>query len=274
MLMVKSILNEKFTSRIEDICIYNAGLREKNMITKVIVSKCESILPYIFKQYGSTKIDVINPGSYQKGLYSCDNINFYDFEIALDYALKKNSYITFNPRSASPISPLRDFCILTTHGRKCQMKNSPLSHYWKKFWSNCNNACYFSMNFIITKKIYLNEINSYRTLFKSLPLYLNTKLSEHAQKCANLMAKLKRLKCGKTRNISDITAYASNANGMYLMKILFENSYYVNRNTKKILPKNNEMGRLLSSKQKFIGIGITKKDSGVFICLKFTSIKM
>uniref|UniRef100_A0A0K0FIX1 CAP domain-containing protein n=1 Tax=Strongyloides venezuelensis TaxID=75913 RepID=A0A0K0FIX1_STRVS len=270
--MVKSILKEKFIESIEEVCIYNAGRKDKNKIIKIISPSCQSILSYVYQHYTSNGFNILYPKSYRKDEFYCGYRLFYDFESALDYALKTRDYITFYPHSGSPITPLRDFCILTTRGRKCQMKDSPLPKYWKKIWSNCNSDCYFFKNFFITKKIYLNEINSYRKLFKSLPLNSNTKLSNLAQKCANSMAKLKRLKCGKRRNICDITAYAPNANGMYLIKLLFEDSYYVKRNTNKVLPKNNEMGRLLSSTQKFIGIGMTKKNSGVFICLKYSLI--
>uniref|UniRef100_A0A0N5C062 SCP domain-containing protein n=1 Tax=Strongyloides papillosus TaxID=174720 RepID=A0A0N5C062_STREA len=271
--MVKTILKEKYTDKIEDVCIYNSGHRKRNMIVKVIVPKCESILPYVYQHYSSTKIDVINPSTYGEDVYSCNNRIFYDFESALDYALKTRSYITFNPRGGSPIPPLRDFCILTRYGRICQMKNSPLPNHWKKIWSNCNSDCYFYKNFIIAKKNYLEEINFNRKIYKDLPLTLNAKLSELAQRCANLMAKLKRLRSEQTKNINEIVAYAPNANGMYLMKLLFEDSY-VNRNTNKILPKNSKIGQLLSPKQKFIGIGMTKEGSGVFICLKYTSMRV
>uniref|UniRef100_A0A0N5BL22 Peptidase A2 domain-containing protein n=1 Tax=Strongyloides papillosus TaxID=174720 RepID=A0A0N5BL22_STREA len=113
--MVKSILKEKFIDKIEDVCIYNAGRRVENTIVKIIVPTCRSILPFAYQHYGSTEVDAIYPKSYRDDVYNCGYRIFYDFESALDYALKTRSYITFNPRGASPIPPLRDFCILTTY---------------------------------------------------------------------------------------------------------------------------------------------------------------
>uniref|UniRef100_A0A0K0FIX3 SCP domain-containing protein n=1 Tax=Strongyloides venezuelensis TaxID=75913 RepID=A0A0K0FIX3_STRVS len=273
-LMAKKILKEKYIEHFEDVCLYNAGYIKKGKIFKTFGNTCDSILPFIYQHYSQTKIEVMYPNSHREDVYTCGNDVAYKFPAILDYALIKHCFIKFKPRGLKPMSPPANSCIYTLYGKKCHMKNSIPPSYWKKIWFNCNSDCYFSSNFVTTEKNYLREINYYRKFFKNNPLYWNMKLSGLAQNRANYMAKHKRLLADPNKKYDELIVYAPSANGIYLVKLLFDEAKSEYNNINKLSARKKEMARLLTSNQRYVGFGMAKNGNAVYICVKFTPMSM
>uniref|UniRef100_A0A0K0FIY1 SCP domain-containing protein n=1 Tax=Strongyloides venezuelensis TaxID=75913 RepID=A0A0K0FIY1_STRVS len=277
--MIQKILHHRQINNVREVCLYNVGFMKGNKVTRTRVTFCESVLPFLDSRYRYLEYDVEKNAN----LYNCGRITSKNFETILQISLKSKCYIRINApmfigiHSSSNVKPIispKFFCVYTPFGKHYYKRNPVFDYVWKEVWSNCKNDCYFFRNFKKTKINYWKELNRYRRACGKSFLVLHPILDALAQKRANNMAKYNTLIADENKKYDELIAYSTQAYGMFLIKILFEDAWSHNPDFDRKSARKREMARLMSSNQKYVGIGIAKKGNYVYVCMKFTSFKM
>uniref|UniRef100_A0A0K0FIY2 CAP domain-containing protein n=1 Tax=Strongyloides venezuelensis TaxID=75913 RepID=A0A0K0FIY2_STRVS len=280
--LIKKLFKDRRITNLREVFLYNAGVRKGNLIIPTNLRYCESMMPYIDSRYVSVEVEVTSTNRLYQKLFYCKDKKFYSFEQCLEYSMKYKCHINFHtyiqlvtrkPEVMKPTPPPKTFYVDTAFGRFYYRKNFATYHIWREIWINCDTKC-CRFNKILklseVKKKYVTEVNRYRRFVKLHQLFTNQKLSNLAQNRASVMAKYFKLIPDGNQKYDEIIGKVKSTCLNYFIKILFDNEWFENPYFSRVSATRRDFARIMSSNQRSIGIGISKKYDYNFICIKFT----
>uniref|UniRef100_A0A0N5C065 Transposase n=1 Tax=Strongyloides papillosus TaxID=174720 RepID=A0A0N5C065_STREA len=91
---------------------------------------------------------------------------------------------------------------------------------------------------------------------------------------AEVMANYQKIIPNKSKIFEGVIVSSEQGIDMYLVKILFDDAYFRNKDINLLSPTKTDFERLMSRYQRYIGIRIANKDKTVYVCIKFTPKSM